>query len=252
MDVGKQIGGIILKVKSDYLIYCDESCPLEYEPITLLGAIGCSYEKKEQIVKELRNLKNKYFINSKYETKWVKTSKSKLEYYKELINYFYNNDDIRIRILVAKNKEYLNNDKYNSGDYQEWYYKMYYYLLDKFIDSNYDYYMLYDEKDKYTTYKMNKVKDIIKTKKSFNDSEHFNFKIKQINSKESELMQLLDVVMGAVGYKSRGYLDKEKGEAKKEIVKYIEEKFNKSISKTTSPFESKFNIFIWSPRKEDK
>ena len=188
----------------------------------------------------------------KYETKWVKTSRSKIEYYKELINYFYNNDDIRIRILVAKNKEDLNNDKYNSGDYQEWYYKMYYYLLDKFIDSNYDYYMLYDEKDKYTTYKMNKVKDIIKTKKSFNDSEHFNFKIKQINSKESELMQLLDVVMGAVGYKNRGYLDKEKGEVKKEIVKYIEEKFAKNISETTSPFESKFNIFIWSPRKEAK
>lgn len=241
-----------MKVKSDYLIYCDESCPLEYEPITLLGAIGCSYENKEQIVKELRNLKNKYFINSKYETKWIKISKAKIEYYKELINYFYTNDDIRIRILVAKNKEDLNNDKYNSGDYQEWYYKMYYYLLDKFIDANYDYYMLYDEKDKYTTYKMNKVKDIIKNKKSFNDFEHFNFKIKQINSKESELMQLLDVVMGAVGYKNRGYLDKEKGEVKKEIVKYIEAKFDKSISETTSPFESKFNIFIWSPRKEDK
>ena len=46
--------------------------------------------------------------------------------------------------------------------------------------------------------------------------------------------------------------DKEKGEVKKEIVKYLEEKFNKSISETTSPFESKFNIFIWSPRKEGK
>lgn len=241
-----------MKVKSDYLIYCDESCPLEYESTTLLGAIGCSYESKEIIVKELRSIKNKYFINSRYETKWVKVSKSKLEYYKELINYFYNNDDIRIRILVAKNKENLNNDKYNNGDYQEWYYKMYYYLLDKFIDCNYDYYMLYDEKDKYTTYKMNKVKDIIKTKKSFNDPEHFNFKIKQINSKESELMQLLDVIMGAVGYKNRGFLKKEKGETKKEIVNYIEEVFNKSISETTSPFESKFNIFIWSPRKEDK
>lgn len=237
-----------MKVKSDYLIYCDESCPLEYESTTLLGAIGCSYESKEIIVKELRSIKNKYFINSRYETKWVKVSKSKLEYYKELINYFYNNDDIRIRILVAKNKENSNNDKYNNGDYQEWYYKMYYYLLDKFIDCNYDYYMLYDEKDKYTTYKMNKVKDIIKTKKSFNDPEHFNFKIKQINSKESELMQLLDVIMGAVGYKNRGFLKKEKGETKKEIVNYIEEVFNKSISETTSPFESKFNIFIWSPR----
>ena len=48
-----------MKVKSDYIIYCDESCPLEYEPITLLGAIGCAYEKKDKIVNDLRELKNK-------------------------------------------------------------------------------------------------------------------------------------------------------------------------------------------------
>ena len=41
-----------LKVKSDYIIYCDESCPLEYEPITLLGAIGCGYEKKDKSFKK--------------------------------------------------------------------------------------------------------------------------------------------------------------------------------------------------------
>ena len=83
---------------------------------------------------------------------------------------------------------------------------MYYLLLDRFIDLNYDYYMLYDEKDKYTTYKMNIVRDIIKNKKKFHNDDHFDFKTKQINSKESELMQLLDVIMGAVGYKNRGYL----------------------------------------------
>ena len=239
-----------MKVKSDYLIYCDESCPLEYEPITLLGAIGCSYEKKDRIVNDLRDLKNEYFINSKYETKWIKVSKSKIDYYKKIIDYFYNNEDIRVRILVAKNKEKLNNDKYNQGNYQEWYYKMYYYLLDRFVDANSEYYMLYDEKDKYTTYRMNCVKDIIKRRKSYDNS--FDLKIKQINSKESELMQLLDVIMGAVGYKNRGYLgvDDNKGKAKKEIVRYIEEKFSKDISRNTSPYESKFNIFIWSPREE--
>ena len=239
-----------MKVKSDYLIYCDESCPLEHEPITLLGAIGCSYQNKDKIVKDLRDLKSKYFTNSKYETKWIKVSQSKVEYFKDLINYFHDNNDIHIRILVAKDKKYLNNDKYNAGDYQEWYYKMYYYLLDKFIDANYDYYMLYDEKDKYTTYKMNKVKDILKNKKKFNSTDLFDFRIKQINSKESELMQLLDVVMGAVGYKNRGFLNKKKGEAKKEIVMYLESIFGKSISETTSQFESKFNIFVWTPRKE--
>lgn len=238
-----------MKVKSDYLIYCDESCPLEYEPISLFGAIGCSYEKKEQIVKELRDLKNKYFANSRYETKWVKVSKAKIHYYKELIDYFFNNTDIRIRILVAADKEKLDNEKYYNGDYQEWYYRMYYLLLDRFIDLNYDYYMLYDEKDKYTTYKMNIVRDIIKNKKKFHNDDHFDFKTKQINSKESELMQLLDVIMGAVGYKNRGYLEEEKGEAKKEIVRYIEKKFSQNISTSTSPYEAKFNIFKWKPRE---
>lgn len=57
-DRNKWKEGIILKVKSDYLIYCDESCPLEYEPISLFGAIGCSYENKDKIVEGLRDLKN--------------------------------------------------------------------------------------------------------------------------------------------------------------------------------------------------
>ena len=241
-----------MKVKSDYLIYCDESCPLEHEPITLLGAIGCSYDNKEKIFNDLRNLKNEYFANSKYETKWVKVSKSKSDYYKKLIDYFFDNDDIKIRILVAKNKDKLDNEKYNNGDYQTWYYKMYYYLLDRFVYSNYNYYMLYDEKDKFTTYRMNEVRKIIIDKKSFNNQENFDFKIKQINSKESELMQLLDVIMGAIGYKNRGYTNKNsiKGEAKKEIVRYIEEKSSKNLSCKTSPFEPKLNIFIWEPRKE--
>ena len=241
-----------MKVKSDYLIYCDESCPLEHEPITLLGAVGCSYENKDKIVQDLRELKNKYFINSKYETKWVKLSKAKVNYYKELIDYFHNNMDIRIRILIAKDKEYLNNNKYNEGDYQNWYYKMYYYLLDRLIDTNSKYYMLYDEKDKYTTFKMNNVKNIIKSKKSFDNPEYFDLKIKQINSKESELMQLLDVIMGAVGYKNRGFYNNNsnQGEAKKEIVDYLEKCFDQDLTKKTSPFEYKFNIFIWTPRKE--
>ena len=251
MRVNKK-GGVFLKVKSDYLIYCDESCPLEYEPISLFGAIGCSYENKDKIVKELRELKDKYFINSRYETKWVKSSKAKLQYYKDLIDYFKNNNDIRIRVLVATDKEKLDNKRYYDGDYQEWYYRMYYLLLDRFIDLNYDYYMLYDEKDKYTTYKMNTVKDIIKNRKKFDNKDHFDFKVKQINSKESELMQLLDVVMGAVGYKNRGYLKKQKGETKKELVRYIEKTFSHDISTSTSPYEAKFNIFIWKPREVKK
>ena len=114
--------------------------------------------------------------------------------------------------------------------------------------------MLYDEKDKYTTFKMNNVKNIIKSKKSFDNPEHCDLKIKQINSKESELMKLLDVIMGAVGYKNRGFYNNNlnQGAAKKEIVDYLEKSFEKDLTIKTSPYESKFNIFIWTPRKEAK
>ena len=37
---------------------------------------------------------------------------------------------------------------------------------------------------------------------------------------------------------------------KKEIVTYLEKTFSQDISTMTSPFEPKFNIFIWTPRKE--
>lgn len=91
--------------------------------------------KKDKIVNNLRELKNEYFINSKYETKWIKVSKSKIDYYKKLIDYFYNNEYIIVRILDAKNKEKLNNDKYNKGndelksEIQEW--------INKYKDKNY-------------------------------------------------------------------------------------------------------------------
>ena len=243
-----------MKVKTDYLIYCDESCPLEYEKITLLGAIECPYDKKEEIVKNLRDPKKKHFLNSRYETKWVKISNKKVDYYKQLIDYFYKTEDINIRVLIAKDKDRLNTIHSDSNSYQEWYYEMYYYLLQKFIDPNYSYYLLYDEKDKYTTYKMNNIKNILKDKKSFHSEKQFNFKIKQINSKESELMQLLDTIMGAIGYKNRGYLNKEdgKGQAKKEIVRYLEKTFSKDVSIATKPLETKLNIFIWEPREEGK
>ncbi len=238
----------------EYLIYCDESCPLEHEPVSLFGVIGCSSENKKTIVKELRELKEKHFYGfSRQETKWTKISSSKKEYYKELIKYFKNKDDIRVRILVVKNKEDLDNKKYNEGDYQTWYYKMYFYLLDRFLDANSSYYMMYDEKDTHTTYRMNEVKRIITGKKNYREDENFDLKIKQINSKESELMQLLDVIMGAVGYKNRGYMDaQDKKETTKQIiVEYIEKECKKNLSQTTSPFETKFNIFIWNPRKSD-
>lgn len=243
--------------KSDYLIYCDESCPLEKDgnDIMVIGAVSCSYKSKQKIFCDLRELKEKYGMNSRTETKWVKVSNSKLNYYKALVDYFIKNEDIRIRILVAQNKKGLNHLKFNGGNYNNWYFKMYYYLLNKFVDENYTYYMLFDQKDKYTKNSLKKVKDRLhneKVKTSLLDNA-FNIEIKQINSKESELMQLLDVFLGATSYRNRNLYNqtnenKPKINGKDKIITYIEQKLKRPLNETTQPYEAKFNLFLWRPR----
>lgn len=247
-----------MKIKSDYLIYCDESCPLEHDgnDIMVIGAISCAYEDKEKIFYDLRELKKRHNMNSRTETKWIKVSESKLEYYKELVDYFVENN-IRIRILIAKEKKKLDHDKYNNGSYNKWYFKMYYQLLNKFVDSNYSYYMMFDQKDKYTKNSFNEVKSILEkiAIQHALDENEFAFNIKQINSKESELIQMLDIFLGAAAYKNRNLYfynnsKKNKMNGKDKVIKYIEDKTEKQLNETTPPHEPKLNIFLWEARHE--
>lgn len=71
--------------------------------------------------------------------------------------------------------------------------------------------------------------------------------IQFINSKESILLQLEDVIMGCIGYKyNYGY--KGKSKAKNTIIEEIEKYF---IIKETSSSKKKFNIFKINLRKSD-
>jgi hypothetical protein len=239
---------LILKINTDYLIYCDESCPLQYDGFETLviGAIKCPYEKKDKIFNDLRELKIKHNINSHIETKWIKVSNSRIEYYKDLIDYCRRSSDIKIRLLITNDKNKLQ-CKENSHDYDSWYFKMYYFLLDKFTYNKSTYYMLYDQKDKYTKYNLNNVAKFLKiSKKSAIMDYKFDFYIKQINSKESELLQALDIFLGAASHKLRyGNKSADHSLVKRELINYIETKYDQKLNFKTSLAKKNLNIFIW-------
>ena len=111
-----------------YNIYCDESChlPNDNSEVMVLGAISCLREEKQQIFDDIRNIKKKYNVSTWNEIKWTKVSLSKIDMYKELIDYFFDNESLSFRALIAKNKSQLDHKKYNNGDYNIWYYKMYF------------------------------------------------------------------------------------------------------------------------------
>lgn len=229
------------------LVFCDESCHIQNDGFDsmVLGAIQCQEDNKAMHYSNIRSIKVKHGVSSWSEVKWVKVSPSKIEMYKELIDYFFNQDDLNMRVVIANGKKELDHETFNESDHDTWFYKMYYLLLYNFMEDDKEYRFFLDIKDTHGGEKLNTLNTIIKNSPRYFTS---RFKIKdmvQIRSNESELLQLCDLFIGACSYKARKL---NTSGAKQELISYIENKLSASLVTTTSIKEKKFNRFVWTPR----
>lgn len=229
-------------------IYCDESCHLEHDNsnVMIIGAMSCPDKEKSNIFRDIRNIKEKNGLSSWFEIKWTKVSYTKLEFYKELIDYFFNNNNLNFRAIVACNKKELDHIKYNHGDYNEWYYKMYFTLLNIMINEQNFYKIFIDIKDTHGGPRINKLHKVLCNNVYDFKSEVISG-VYQINSKESEILQLADLLIGALGYYHRGLCTGSVNLGKKELIEYIIERYKIDFSKKTNVDCTKFNLFIWYP-----
>jgi len=228
-------------------IYCDESCHLENDKsdIMVLGGISCEGEEKFNIYDDIRKLKVKHGLSSWFEIKWTKVSRSKIDFYKELIDYFFNSD-LCFRAVVAKSKNNLNHCKYNNGSYDIWYYKMYFLLLDTMVKPLNEYRVFIDIKDTKGGPRVRRLQEVLCN--NIYDFKHEVIKdIKQINSKESEILQIVDILIGALSYYHRDLC--RENSSKSELIQYIIDRYNVDMDNSTCRNEKKFNIFIWEPRR---
>ena len=110
----------------EYNIYCDESChlPNDSSNTMVLGGIWCLKEKKKEIFKRLKEIKVKHGLSENFEVKWNKVSPAKQDFYINLIDYFFDDDDVHFRAIVV-NKEILDHKKFNQT-HDDFYYKMYF------------------------------------------------------------------------------------------------------------------------------
>lgn len=225
-----------------YNLYCDESNHLAHSDnkVMTLGFISCVKDSSKQVSKDLKNLKIKYDLSANYELKWTKVSTNKIDYYKELIDYFFDNNDLTFRVVIA-DKSKLDFNKYHYLNHDKWYYRIYYMLLGKTLLEQNKYNIYIDIKDTCSTEKVVKLKEVLNN--SYYDFyEEMICKIQHIKSHESEILQLNDLFIGAIGYKNNNL---ENSDAKKEIVRYLEEKSGESLISSTNRYSEKFNIFKW-------
>ena len=223
-------------------IYCDESCHLENDRINVmtLGGVWCVKDKISEINREIRGIKAKYGINRFAEIKWAKVSPSKKRMYLEMTDYFFDNPDLHFRVLVIPDKNKLDHSAFDQT-HDDFYYKMYYYLLREIWSKDYSYNIYLDIKDTHGGDKEKKLQDVL-------CSYHYDYahntirRVQQVRSHEVELLQIADFLMGAVTYANRGL---ESSSTKLEIINKIREKSGFTLLKSTYPSEKKFNVFRW-------
>ena len=238
-------------------IYCDESCHLQNdgESVMAIGAVYCPAAKKKEICERLFELKEKHDLIPKhkknekdnrayYELKWNKVSKSKLEYYKDVINYFFDDDDLHFRSLIVANKAKIEYEKFNHT-HDTFYYKMYFGMLKAILNPDLAHSIYIDIKDTRSKEKVHKLEQVLRNDK-YDYAKEIIKQVQQVRSHEVELIQLADLLIGAMAYINRG---KSESKPKNELIELIKHRSKYSLTKSTLLRESKFNIFIWEPQK---
>ena len=131
-----------------YNIYCDESCHLEHdgEIAMTIGGIWCPQSKKDEIFHRIREIKEEHGLSKNFEIKWNKVSPGQLDFYMDVVNYFFDNSDLHFRVLVIPNKQELKHDLF-SQTHDDFYYKMYFNMLKTLFEPGCGYNIYIDIKD---------------------------------------------------------------------------------------------------------
>jgi hypothetical protein len=234
-----------------YNIYCDESCHLE-QAITpdnrymVLGAVSCLEEAKQQIFQDIKAIKTEHNIGRFAEMKWTKLARGKLDAYKALIDYFFTSPDLAFRAIVI-DKASLNHGAF-SQEHNEFYYKMYWQMLEWFVDPLHRYRIYLDIKDSRGFIKTRKLHEVLcHSKHDFN--QNIVERVQEVRSHEIALLQITDILIGAISYANR-YPEGGKSPAKEEIIALIRKRSaGMSLKRSTSVGARKFNVFCWEGRK---
>jgi len=229
-------------------IYCDESCHLLHDKESNIMAIAgliCPKNKYKEVRDEINRIKLKHKISKNIEMKWTKISESKKLAYLELIELFFEKEYLEFRIVLIDKRTLDDTSNFNT-----FYYKMCYLLLKYMMKPNTINNIYLDKKD---TRGFERIEILHKCLSEIRDKYDMHSiktrNVQNIQSHDVALMQINDILMGAMVYFNRN-LDKVK--AKLDIIDFIKDKAGLSLEKTTPLSQHKFNIFYFKKDKNEE
>lgn len=226
-----------------YNIYCDESCHLENDKQSamVLGAVWCPRDKTREIAVRIREIKRRHGLSASFEAKWTKVSPGKSQFYLDLLDYFFDDDDLHFRALVIPDKTKLEHSAFPGQDHDAWYYKMYFDML-KVILSPTDRYRIYlDIKDTRGAEKVRKLHDVL-CNNLYDFSREIVERVQLVHSHEIEQLQIADLLVGTISYVNRGLRE---NRGKLALTERMRKRSGYSLQRTTLLREAKVNLLLW-------
>ncbi len=227
-----------------YNIYCDESGHLENDGLRymMLGAVWCPTDKAREIAVRLREIKARHGLPPHFELKWTKVSPAKSQFYLDILDYFFDDDDLCFRgVLIDKTQ--LDHTGHTS-DHDTWYYKMYFRLITALIEPGNRYRVYLDIKDTRSQGKVDKLHEVL-CNSQYDFKHEIIERVQHVRSHEVEQVQLADLIMGAIAYANRG---DGTNAGKWAVVERLKQRSGKRLDSTTLLRESKLNLLAWVSR----
>jgi hypothetical protein len=222
-------------------VYCDENRPdlLGSEKsdarYMVIGGLWLPADKRSRFKQAIHELRDNHMVGGEF--KWQKISPSRKKFYTKLVDWFFDQGDcLRFRCIAVKHDK-VNLIRYHECDQELGFYKFYYQMLHHWI-------LDWNEYAIFCDYKTNRLADRLPVLKRCLQNSNLSsqvLNVQSIRSSESVLIQLADVLLGAVAARLNEIL--RTGSAKSHIVSHIESRIGRQINHTRQG-EEKFNIFV--------
>ena len=234
-------------MEETYNIYCDESCHLENDgqDVMVLGAVWCPLEQSRMIAEDLRSIRLRHRLPSEFEIKWSKVSPAKVDFYSDIVKYFFSNEHLSFRAVVIPDKSKLRHGDFRQ-QHDDWYYKMYFNLLKVILEPTCKYRIYLDIKDTRSMGKIAKLRDVL-CSNMYDFDRNIIQRIQPVHSHEVEQIQLVDLLIGAVCYVNRNLTS---SHAKTTLVDQIRAQTGYSLTRSTLLREKKYNVLIWQAQED--
>lgn len=227
-------------------IYCDESCHLErdHQRAMVLGGLSCPAGVRKAIGRRIKELKRTFGIPEGREIKWTQVSPSRLPFYLALVDLFFDEPDLGFRTVIVPDKTALDHTAFGQT-HDEFYYKMWWQLLTRLIDDEHRFRIFIDIKDTHSAAKVQKLHEVL-------CNAHYDFdrerviSVEAVHSHDVPLLQLADLLIGAVSHLHRGV---DGSPAKRAVIERIRERSGLGLLRSTPVQARKFNVFVWRPRE---